>query len=78
MVAEEGMKKGYKRFQCDLSGEAWARLEFIIAKTGMASNAETVRRALKIYAFLVDWASVGYDVEIKKDDHAIVIPRELL
>lgn len=72
------MKKGFKRFQCDLSEKAWERLALILDKTGMVSNAEAVRRALKIYVFLVDWASAGYDVEIKKDDHTILIPKELL
>lgn len=72
------MKKGFKRFQCDLSEKAWERLAFILDKTGMASNAESIRRAIKIYAFLIDWASVGYDVEIKKGDHTIIIPKELL
>ena len=72
------MKKGHKRFQCDFSEKAWERLALILDKTGMASNAEVIRRALKIYAFLVDWAAEGYDVEIKKGDHVMVIPKELL
>ncbi len=72
------MKKGSKRFQCDLSEKARERLSLILDKTEMASNAEAIRRALKIYAFLVEWAAEGYDVEIKKDDHVMIIPKELL
>ncbi len=72
------MKKGHKRLQFDFSKEAIERIDFIIAKTDAVSKAEAVRRSLKIYHFLVAWAAAGYDVEIKKDDHTILIPKELL
>ena len=80
------MKKGYKRFNCDLSEKAFERLDKIVALTGAASRAEVFKRSIKIYELLVEKAAEGYDVELNrsassgypKDDPVIVIPKELL
>ncbi len=67
------MKKGYKRLQFDFSEKMVARIKKLAQITDARSNAEVVRRSLKVYEFMAERMNDGYNIELVKDGKRLIM-----
>ena len=67
------MKTKNTRFQMDFSEAALKRLDEIKDKAMLASRAELVRQALKLYEWHREKKAEGYTFQIAKDDEVIQV-----
>ncbi len=67
-------KKGYKRLQFDFANESIERIDKLVIKIEASSRVEVIRRSLRIFEYLVDNLSDGYEIELKKDKETKTIP----
>ena len=63
-----------KRLQFDFSEKRVKSLAKLAKATEATSNAEVVRRALKVNEFIIDKSLSGFEVALVKDDERIIIP----
>lgn len=61
-------KKATKRVQFEFTVESVERLERLIDTTDSVSRAEVVRKALKLYDYIVDKTKDGYVMGFQKDE----------
>ena len=57
-----------KRIQFEFSAEALERLNRLKDQTDVASYAELVRDALRIYEWVIQQQGAGYDIGLVKDE----------
>jgi len=65
------MKK-VKRLQFDFSEEAARRLDELKELTESTTNAEVIRRALRLFEFIVHQTKNGYEVELTKNGKTVI------
>jgi hypothetical protein len=63
-----------KRIQFDFTDKAFDRLKELRDKNKAKSMAEIVRNALRIYDFLLEMKTEGYEVKLHKGEEAIKLP----
>lgn len=62
------------RMTVDLSVRQNERLEDLTERCGAVSKADTIRQALRLYEYLVDVHSKGYQVTLTKDGESAGVP----
>lgn len=61
-----------KRVQFDFSVEAWKRLSDLKEQADASTKAELIRKALKIYEWLVNESNQDHIIEVQDQDGQIV------
>jgi hypothetical protein len=69
---QKGATTGGKiRVQFDFTPDAYERLEVIMAQSGAASRAETVRNALSLYEWFIDEVDPDDTIQVRSPDGEI-------
>jgi hypothetical protein len=56
------------RVQLDFSEDAFNRLEEIQQETGVASKADVIREAIRVYEWLAEQSKTGRFIEVQEQD----------
>jgi hypothetical protein len=72
------MKKDFTRVQFDFSAESLKRVDNLKIITESPTKAEVVRKALRVYEYVVTMVKDGYSMTFDKDGDKISVPPLLL
>ncbi len=67
-AADQVGRRAKRRIPFEFDEEAYARLEALVDGAGAASKAEVVRRALRVYEWLVTESKAGHSIALLDPD----------